>query len=619
MLSHPSVLIRMSNGFRSAPLLDLAGIFSWDISDPLSSAILLDIMRALPLSFDEVQKAKVSSWNKELVLVFTKARPSQIRWELFFDDKLSSLSTPIHDDLTGNPQHMANIRSHLYFFRRKYIKRRHTLYPRATHKNMSYGTRRDYEFREQVSLEDVPIFGQDDWQRYYARTGIMLDGGCEMRQKWYPSGAKPRTYFAQGGTTYSKSRFLQDFFTELANTFTPTHHDHRLNPSRLRGIHGTTGDFFIYDLSNFTSNMNEQKYFVEHLATFFEGVEVELLDEREGFVLSDLGEMLREYTETCVFGPLLSLERNPNFRGEHDLHPHGIASLLGIFGNLMTCTVAHYLIVSPTTDGVDSQNIAGDDGNKDEDPLNNFESRVAISLVGDYADDKCYKGSDPHAVCLKRPILQQYPSLTLLENIVPPSLITSVAYLLGRNPDSRYSFIGIEGMTVNKRVSTIGKDLYRFLTSAFNKGLHDLTEVYLVYEGFTNLVQKFLLSTIRPSLAPYFWPANPLHYDFKKDHPGLVLLTLRSEVLFHEIPLLRRIPCDEQSLVTPGDIQRCNSDGRLKLLERLGYLEKEEVSFFGDLSQSWAHWLWRLKIVRVRVPNVYDYSVVEQVPARFVH
>jgi hypothetical protein len=174
-------------------------------------------------------------------------------------------------------------------------------------------------------------------------------------------------------------------------------------------------------------------------------------------------------------------------------------------------------------------------------------------------------------------------------------------------------------MTVNKRVSTIGKDLYRFLTSAFNKGLHDLTEVYLVYEGFTNLVQKFLLSTIRPSLAPYFWPANPLHYDFKKDHPGLVLLTLRSEVLFHEIPLLRRIPCNEQSLVTPGDIQKCNSDGRLKLLERLGYLEKEEVSFFGDLSQSWAHWLWRLKIVRVRVPNVYDYSVVEQVPARFVH
>jgi hypothetical protein len=193
MLRHPPVLLSMQHGIVVRPLLSLAGLFSWNLTDPLSSAILLDIMRALPLASDEIQLAKVASWNKEMVLVFKKGGPSLIRWHLFFDPDPSSAFVPIHDELPANPRHMADIRSRLYYFRRKYEKRRHTLYPRATHKNMSYDTRRDYEYRTKQTLEDVPIFGQDDWQRHYANTGELLQGVCEMRQKWYPSALKVPT------------------------------------------------------------------------------------------------------------------------------------------------------------------------------------------------------------------------------------------------------------------------------------------------------------------------------------------------------------------------------------------------------------------------------------------
>lgn len=196
--------------------------------------------------------------------------------------------------------------------------------------------------------------------------------------------------------------------------------------------------------------------------------------------------------------------------------------------------------------------------------------------------------------------------------------MTTVAYLFGRSPDSRYSFIGLEAMPVNKRVSVIGKDLYRFLSSVFNKGVRELTEVYEVYEGFTRLVRSYLLKGVTASLTPYFWPVNPLHYDFFSDHPGIVLLTMKNEVLFHDIPLFQKIPCEEQSLTQPGDTQRCNSDGRLKLLERLGYVQKDQVTYFGTLEQSWAYWLWRLKLLRHKIPSVYDFSVVSHVPSHFV-
>jgi hypothetical protein len=618
MLKHPPVILRRHFGLHTMPLINLAGFLQWDIADPLLSAILLDVMRALPLSSEETKLAREASWNKEMVLVFGKSQPTQIRWELFFDSDPNTLLDQIHPLLPGNARHMSKIRSTLHYFRRKYQKRRHTLYARATHKNMSFGTRRDYEYREHTTLEGVGIFGQDDWQRYYARTGVKLEGGCEMRQKWYPSGAKPRTYFAQGGISYNDSRFLQNFFTDLANVFTPTNHDYRLRPERLRGLYGQTGDFFIYDLSNFTSNMNEQKYFVEHLSEFFKGVEVDVLDEEKGFVTHDLGDLLSAYCDTCVFGPLLSLEREPNHRNDHTLYPHGIASLLGIFGNLMTCTVAHYLIISPTTEGTESQNIAGDDGAKDEDAANNFESRTAISLVGCYAPDKCFKGSDPCAICLKRPLLQLYPSVTLMDNIVPPSLVTTVAYLLGQNPDSRYSFMGLESMTLHRRVSVIGKDLYRFLTSCFQKQYHDTMAIAQVYHGFTQLVKKFLLKDLKPSLTPYFWPLDPLLYEFGRDHPGLVLLCMKSEVLFQEIPVQRVQPCIEEELRNPGDAHWCNSDGRLKLLETLGYVTKEKLTFIGDLETAWLYWMGRLKLLRARVPDVYEYTVRAPIPHRFV-
>jgi len=399
--NHPDVPVKSSNlsTVEFIPLINWA--YEMDIietiTDPLESGIILDIMRSLPLPDYEIEDAKNSSWWKEIRLAEGISRPSNIDWKLFFDDRDPAI--PVADDLPSNRNMVRYIRRTFASIRRFYEAEMRELWPRATHKNMSRDTRRYYELSTREDISDVPIFGQDDWARHYERTGEMLQGACEVRQKWYPAQMKPRTYFAMGGETYRHCRHLQDFFTSLVNFFVPTHHVYRLRPQRLvidPDIGRGNRHFIIYDLSNFTSNMAEQRYFVRELGNYLLGVEVMVMDEREGPICKDLGALLVEYEDVCVSEPALSYERYDSTR--KDPVPHGVASLLGIFGNLMTCTLAHFLIMSAVVDDTYAINIAGDDGIVPEDEYDNLPTHNAISHVGEYAIEKCFRvPSDPLA------------------------------------------------------------------------------------------------------------------------------------------------------------------------------------------------------------------------------
>jgi hypothetical protein len=88
------------------------------------------------------------------------------------------------------------------------------------------------------------------------------------------------------------------------------------------------------------------------------------VDERIGPVEEDLGDLVLDYAIHCVEKPPLSIERyDPSF--EDITFYHEVASMLGIFGNLMTCTFAHGVVVGMSSPDVDSNqvyNCAGDDG-----------------------------------------------------------------------------------------------------------------------------------------------------------------------------------------------------------------------------------------------------------------
>lgn len=582
------------------------------ITDPLESCIILDIMRALPLPSWEIQEAKLASWCKEIVLAEGIRRPSNIQWRLFFNDEDPTI--PIADDLPPNPGTLRSIRRVFKQLREHYTSKMQEMWPRATHKNMSRDTRREYELSSREDISDVPIFGQDDWARYYESTGIPLPGACEIRQKWYPSGVKPRTYFAMGGTAYRPCRHLQDFFTSIVNLFAPTHHVHRLRPQRLvidPDIGKGPRHFFIYDLINFTSNMAEQRYFVRELGVFLQGVEVMVMDEREGPVCKDLGEMILEYEEFCVSEPLLTYERFDQER--RDSVPHGVASLLGIFGNLMTCTLSHFLIISPVTDGLFSTNIAGDDGIVPQDEFDTLSTNNAICHVGDYAPEKCFRGDEDSPICLKRPFREQLPGCHLLDNLMPPPIALAAAYLNPYIQDPRYSSHGLADISKGRRISTLGKDLLRFLEKAHRIGYSDIERLDDVLEGFRRAVVRLAGVNVHgPSTSP-IWPCQPTLCNGAS--PQLILLLYSRDIPSY-IPVHQDTdPAEEQKLIFEGDEVLANTSKRIRLLERLGYLtiqdEFVDVVTYQMRFDYW-HSIFVLKLVYP--PKVFRITVVKDIP-----
>nr|WOK58268.1 MAG: hypothetical protein [Armillaria mellea ambi-like virus 4] len=599
------------------PLSNFAPHFNLDLQDPLESAILLDIARGLPLpTIYDVIEAKNSSWNKELRLLHGVKKETVVNWDVFFKEGCQHL--PMADGIPPNPRMASNIFHRLKRFRENIRGKRY--FPRATHKNMSRSTRRDFE-SQGASLVEIPIFGQDNWGAHYHWTGVKLGGSSEMRQKWYHHGAKPRTYFAMGGEAYENCRFLQDFFTELVDIFLPTNHQTRLQPDRLflsSQYDKEDPHFRIYDLSNFTSNMAEQSGCVEGLTEFMMDVEVEVVDERFGVVATDMGQLLSDYHEFCVERPTVSTERypgSPSDGRQYDGIPHMVASLLGIFGNLMSCTFAHYLIVSPVVQDEDEVNIAGDDGILPEDAANPEPVRRVIDIVGTCAMEKTFRSDEEAAIALKRPIWEDLPHLRTKFNIIPPSVVRCVQCLSNKFKDPRYPPL-YEPYTVKEGLDIVGKDLLRFLRSAYLRRYSDEERLDEVVAGFERLAKKLLRKNVSPGTKGtqgYTWPVRPLAYDFL-EAPPLTVLSVNYAPRYLWTALLERRPVYRDELYVGLEFES-NSSKKLKMLESFGYLEKEEVkveledyqvlSFLGMLASP------------VVVPVVYTYSVVRDVPEAF--
>jgi len=611
------------NQFHAVPLREIFAIIEKSPNDPMQSAILLDILRGCPATDQDMTAFRTQGWIKEIDLSHTP-NTCTIDFSFFFD--LNANANPPHPYIPDNPFSRIKIANVFRQLRQFLTEFKPTIYARYTHKNMSYSTRRAFERSTRSSLDDVPIFGQDDWIRHYHNTGEQLEGSIEMRQKWYPSNAKPRTYFAQGGTAYQSSRYLQDFFTLLVNSFPSTNHLTRLQPYRLRVpvFNYEQSHYLIYDLSSFTSNMQAQRNFCQALRDFFADVEVEIFDEVYGLVTITMGELLDDYNEHCVFNPVLNQERVPrDLRTDSDDYIHECASMLGIYGNLMTCTVAHFLLVSQNVeDPFKDNNTAGDDGAINYFLFTFYACLLSISLVGLFAMDKTFKSQESGAIALKRPLEEIIdPSgktaLMLHENIVPPNLVVSISYCLGYELDPRYQlFYGDTVDHISDRISVIGKDLMRFLDSAQQMN-YDHELLYETFNGFSNMVQS--ITGIYPSTGlsvegrDIMWPVDPATYAFLVHDPFLVYCTLTLEYA-EEFDKRLQQPFTYGALRQAGDEIECNSNKWLKHMEMLGYLEKERLTEhkFGIDAINHLYLIFRRKSVLEPVLN--RYTVLKDIP-----
>jgi hypothetical protein len=609
------VVIEVSGAFKEVLLHEVFHYAEVDPTTPLDSAIILDILRSSDLDDFIVEDAKAKGWIGEIRLAISKEIPECNFFPFFFP---SSFSDNIHESLPIRPDLCTRVYHRFKKFREEIPER--FIYPRATHKNMSRSTRRDFEEQFKTSISEFPIFGQDDWQRVYHETGYKVQGTCELRQKWYTHGAKPRTYVAMGGSAYSACRFLQDFFTEMVNLFPATNHITRLQPNRLILTWDDPDNHYrIYDLSSFTSNCKEQKKFIRALTEFFRGCMVVIVDEVLGPLEVDLGDLLEEYEDICVNEPEVSFERafRNKYGEEADTVKHARASMLGIFGNLMTCTLAHYLLIAPCVTGDMEINIAGDDGLVLETLINRYFLDAAIGLVGDCAPDKTMRTDDISAVALKRPIHEDPPTLYSGYNIIPPNLATTVSQLLGQPCHSRFEFFGLEDTSVTERLDVLGKDLLRFLEACYEKGI-DEYQANDVVSGFKKLASSILKFT--PLSGPlsqlgYVWPLSPLEYNYYSISPLTCYAWLFCTSLsFH---VRRDEPIGSSDLKWSGDGTSGNSDRRLVLLERLGYLEKTAMLETLSGYDSCARWL-SLQRRTVLEPVVYQYSCIKDIPLSLI-
>lgn len=333
-----------------------SALFAHAIGDPVRAGFVSMICRNLPVDRDEGLQAFRSSFEKEIQSTqgLRKGRFANYGAVLY------------NGALELWPSTLVGAREMLNNSTRRAMEKfradlpRYPLYPRFSRsRTLSRDTADHYwdalnpEHRH--DCRESMVTGRDLVQLYH-ETGEKISGMPEVRQAWKYNDLKPRTYYSSGGSTFWASTYLQDFFNRLVDMFPSTHRRARFHLDSFTDI-PDEDLIVIYDYTSFTSSMEEQTYFLQALAEFFRGTDVQVVDVREGLVTKDMGEMLDDYIASCQMVEfeirrVLSIEA---------VFRQMIAGFLGVYGNIASCTFLHGLGLSQVTINRARSRCVGDD------------------------------------------------------------------------------------------------------------------------------------------------------------------------------------------------------------------------------------------------------------------
>jgi hypothetical protein len=400
-------------------------------------------------------------------------------------------------------------------------------------------------------------------------------------------------------------------FTELVNSFTPTHHVNRLIPDRLRLKEGQHAR--IYDLEAFTSRAREQRNFLRSLSKFCSGWEFTYWDSRMGCISCDFGELLGEYAETCSTGTQVSYERVTK---EISTSEQRTSGLLGVFGNLPSCTFMHGSVVSFATEDETQINVAGDDGISAEDPDNELELDICICAIGIYERSKTFDTRLPGCICLKRPIAQHGNLLVTRLAIIPPNLNTLLYHIYGI-ADPRYQYVDMD-----RNLGVVAKELMRFLRSVY-RARHTLSDEEISDAQWyawqvTKICEMPFGGGVPQCGSKVFWPCAYGRDESMLEDPLIRLLNR------HYAGVCQTTKKDSVDSVWIGDHNYVgaefigNSDRHLSYLRKLGYLEAEvEMEVLRD-EEGYERLLNDYLNPRI-ASVVYKYKCVREVPVHLIN
>lgn len=151
-----------------------------------------------------------------------------------------------------------------------------------------------------------------DLEVHYARTGEQIGGPCEMRAAWKFNDLKPRVYYAQGGKDYFHARYIKPIAVTFMEAFQMTSLEARQDPTRILNQEYYFESFITtWDLTSFTTNLSELKYFLYWITELLAGelCDIEILDYSEGVKTVPVIDLLRAYNENVNLGSEFSIHR----------------------------------------------------------------------------------------------------------------------------------------------------------------------------------------------------------------------------------------------------------------------------------------------------------------------
>lgn len=555
---------------------------------PLLSSILISMILSNIPPKEYIDHQIVQSVSKELSVMESIPRPSTIDWNTIFN--IDKRYWKLSDECVPNPSLHKEILHGLHQLRDRMDMK--LIWPYSTRKGVSEETARGYlsrvldRKRPWYKEENGTIVSSTDVVANYLHYGEWISGDCEMKQKWYPSGLTPRTYFAQGGDAIRVSCYLRDFFNDVCDSFLPTDRYARVDGSRL--VTYNNGYFFIYDLTSFTSNFHEQRAFLSALSDFFYGVPVFLVGPGLELILQDLGEMIAEYRDVVNTEPPYRLSPklfNLNGRESPRLKHH-VSGFLGVPGNLATCTYPHGVLVAQHTDSTKRQSCAGDDGCVGcKDTKHEKMISSSIQRLGIFQTEKGSRTIDGQAASyLKRRFLQNGVSGFLVERV--EFLMLSVVNAF-REPDPRFPALSDDRGKLRRSIASSVCTLIRSLY-AYSNG------VYL--PGELEIILDFLEYVYRVAELPRKGEIRGIIVDdseLRKSVDGSVVFPLEEsfltndpDLIFSErfTPWVVVVPEMTDTLISDfsgdwsvGTERACRMDFSLEKLVKFGWLERKQT------------------------------------------
>jgi len=395
----------------------------------------------------------------------------------------------------------------------------------------------------------------------YHKTGVRIEGVCEMRQKWYPSVLEPRSYYAMGGDAFHRSKYVSGLFEGLCDLFSPTNRVASVRPWRLRAQDGD--HFLFYDLSSFTSNLHPHKYFLEDFADFCTGTNVRLFDGWQGLIDYDLGDLIREYATLYESIPIDVTRVYPNC----PLVENPIASLLGIYGNIMSAKLIHGILMMCICKTDEEVNVVGDDGaiaTHDDDAVLNV-----VRTMGEVQKSKCYSSQESGSIHLKRPVEQFYDRLIFGKLAIWPSFEYPDS---DNDVDDRYPFI--RTMSREDRRSSTCSTVVTFLNSISDMHLTD--EHKCVIHTFLVQFYKdrgFPLQGNVPQITGGYFVAS-IEGDYIGRDPKVHTIT-RLWSGYATVTRRENLPFDNTMLAS--SVFECNSAPYLTYFKKMGYITCEKT------------------------------------------